>query len=114
MKTTVHDAFVAMYYALEAATDEFPDQGLRTLVRDCDPFIWKDRLSADPAVYEDFSEAFAGASGDKPMGADQSRSFCREWLARQAKRHEFYAGPLVEAFDSVATPEAWADVLAGL
>ncbi len=48
--TTVHDAFMAMYYALEAATDDYPDQGLQTLVQDCDPFVWKDRLSADPAV----------------------------------------------------------------
>ncbi len=114
MQVTAHDTFMAMYYALEAATDSYSDQGLQTLVQDCDPFVWKDRLSADPAVWAEFSEAFTAKHGEKPVTAEQARTFCREWLADQAEKHEFYAGPLVAAFDSVATPEAWEDALAEL
>lgn len=112
MQVTAHVAFMAMYYALEAATDEYPDQGLQTLVQDCDPFVWKDRLSADPAVWAEFSEAFAAEHGDSPVSPEQARAFCRGWLAGQAEGHEFYAGPLVAAFDSVATSDAWENALA--
>lgn len=111
MLVTAHDAFMAMYYALEAATDEYPDQGLKTLVQDCDPFVWKDRLSADPAVWVEFSGACSRLRGDDPMTAEEARSFCRDWLAEQAATHEFYSGPLVDAFDSVAAPQGWADAL---
>ena len=112
MLAAAHDAFMAMYYALEAATDEYPDQGLTTLVQDCDPFVWKDRLSADPAVWTEFSGACSKLHGDAPMTAEEAHAFCRGWLAEQASRHEFYSGPLVEAFDSMATPQDWEAALA--
>ena len=90
MEVTAHDAFMAMYYALEAATDEYRDNGLKTLVEDSNPFVWKDHLSADPAVWADFST---------------------DWLARQSKERECYHAPLVEAFDSIATPQDWESAL---
>ena len=114
MQVTAHDAFMAMYYALEAATDNYPDQGLQTLVQDCDPFVWKDRLSADPAVYAEFSESYSATYGEKPVSAEEARDFCRAWLEKQAETHEFYSGPLVAAFDSIATPEEWERALAEL
>lgn len=77
MLVAAHDAFMAMYYALEAATDEYPDQGLKALVQDCDPFVWKDRLSADPAVWTEFSGACSKIHGNAPMTAEEARSFCR-------------------------------------
>lgn len=70
MLVTAHDAFMAMYYALEAATDEYPNQGLKTLVQDCDPFVWKDRLSAGPAVWTEFSGACSKLHGDTSMTAE--------------------------------------------
>lgn len=103
-----------MYYALEAATDAFQDQGLKTLVEDCDPFVWKDRLSADPAAWAEFSAKFAERYGKKPISPEQARSFCRDWLAWQARDRDFYRGRLVEAFDSVATPADWEAALAEL
>lgn len=114
METTAHDAFVAMYYALETATDEFQDQGLKTLVEDCDPFVWKDRLSADPAVWAEFSTEFSERYGEGTVSPEDARSFCRDWLAEQARDREFYRGPLVEAFDSVAAPADWEAALAEL
>lgn len=114
MRVTVHDAFMAMYYALEAATDDYSGQGLQTLVQDCDPFIWKDRLSADPAVYAEFLEAYSAGYGDGRIDAEEARAFCRAWLEKQVEAHEFYAGPLAPAFDSAATPEAWGGTLATL
>ena len=114
MQATVHDAFTAMYYALEAATDNYSDQGLQTFAQDCDPFVWRDRLSADPAVYAEFSEAFSASCGEQAVSAEEARAFCRGWLEKQAATHEFYAGPLVTAFDSVATPEDWEAALANL
>lgn len=114
MNVTAHDTFVALYYALEAATDEFTNQGLATFVQDCDPFVWKDRLSADPAVYAAFSEAYSNRFGEGSIPAEEARLFCRAWLKEQADRHDFYDGPLVEAFDFVATPETWEAALESL
>ncbi len=114
MRVSAHTAFTAMYYALEAATDEYDDQGLKTFVQDCDPFVWKDHFSADPAVYAEFYEAYSIAYGDKEISPKEARSFCRGWLEQQATTHEFYAGPLVAAYDSIATPEDWESVLADL
>ena len=81
MLVTAHDAFMVMYYALEAATDEYPDQGLTTLVQDCDPFVWKDRLSADPAVWTEFSGGVLQAPRRR---TDDGRGSPRllPWLAR--------------------------------
>ena len=114
MQVTMHDVFVAMYYALEAATDKYDDQKLRTFIQDCDPFVWKDRLSADPAVYAEFSEAYTVAFGDGFVSAEEARVFCRAWLKKQAAAQEFYAGPLVTAFDSIATTRDWASALTEL
>lgn len=112
MEVTAHDAFMAMYYALEAATDEYPDQGLKTLAQDCDPFVWKDRLSADPAVWSEFSTAYSELHGGKAVCVEEARAFCRNWLAEQADEHEYYRAPLVEAFDFVASPQDWEAALA--
>lgn len=114
MEVAAHDAFMAMYYALEAATDEYTDPGLKTLVEDADPFVWKDRLSADPAVWAEFSKEFSENYGEGDVSPEEARSFCRHWLTKQGQKHEFYQAPLVEAFDSVATPQDWEAVLAEL
>lgn len=83
-------------------------------MEDSDPFVWKDKLSADPAVWSEFSAAFTNAYGNSPVSPEQARTFCRDWLEKEAKDHEFYSGPLVVAFDSVATPQDWEDALAEL
>ena len=108
MEVTAHNAFIAMYHALKAATDKYPDQGLKTLVEDANPFIWKDHPSADTAVWTEFSAEFDERYKEGTVSPEVARSFCKSWLARQAQRHEFYRGPLFEAFDSVATPREWA------
>ena len=117
MEITVHSVFLTMYYALEAAleaaSDEFAGPEFETFVMDCDPFIWKDHISADPAVYSEFSEAYVRSYGEGPVSAEEARTFCRGWLKEQAE-YEYYRGPLVEAFDSVATPEDWERVLSEL
>lgn len=111
MEVTAHDAFMAMYYALEAATDEYRGNGLKTLVEDSNPFVWKDHLSADPAVWADFSTEFSESFGERTVSPKEARFFCRDWLARQSKERECYHAPLVEAFDSIATPQDWESAL---
>ena len=48
------------------------------------------------------------------MSPEEARAFCRAWLKKQPETHEFCAGPLVAAFDSIATPEDWERALAEL
>lgn len=114
MKAGCSDVYISMYHALDAAYDEdvrLAKEGILNFLTDADPFIWKDRRSADPVVYSEFREAFEKEFGDAEADADSARLFCREWLANQASRHEVYTGTLREAFDSVASPRRWMDVL---
>ncbi len=98
----------------ETGRPQHTGQEARTWEEDQVPSIWRDQLSADPAVWTEFSTKFAKRYGCEPVSPEEARSFCRDWLAGQAQRHEFYRGPLVEAFDSVATPQEWKAALAEL
>ena len=113
MRINCHDAFIAMYYSLDAAYDDarFAKEGVLSFLTDADPFIWKDRMSADPVVYSEFRSTFEGVFGSGTAEAEPVRSFCGKWLDDQIARHEVYAGSLREAFDSVATTQKWKDVL---
>lgn len=55
---SVYDYFVLMYYALDSAYQDSPNEELLDYISDLNPFIWADEGSADPAEYEEFKAAF--------------------------------------------------------
>ncbi|MCD8316376.1 MAG: hypothetical protein LUB61_03090 [Eggerthellaceae bacterium] len=104
MKFSCHQVYVAMFYALEAAFHRNKDEELEQYVSDSNPFLWKDGGSADPAVYVGFAEAFDKAFGDSAYEKD-SLKFVRNYLKQGG------SPLLIEAFDSVVTPDNWIDGL---
>ena len=111
MAISAETVFISMYYALDAASDSFLDKGLATFVEDANPFVWKDRSSADPAVFEEFKRSFDSHFRNSLDDTEQIRLFCREWLSKERKLVELYDRPHIEAFDCIATPSAWRRVL---
>ncbi len=48
--------YIAMYEALECRYDETKNEELMEYLSEANPYIFKDRNSADPVISEDFSE----------------------------------------------------------
>lgn len=117
MTVMSYDAFVNMYYALTAYEGIKSDR-LREFTSDADPFIWKDKGSADPAVYLEFKQAWNKRFADGYVSAPEARLFARDYLKAQDDGEYAFApagdATLVGAFDSVADEEAWEYGLANL
>lgn len=101
MEVGAYKAFVAMFYALDAALDG-DSARLREYLCDANPFLFKDEGSADPSVFE----AFKGGYSDV---ADEVGSFnyVRDYLSRLDK-------VLLASFDSVADIDSWKKALLDL
>lgn len=104
MSVTAYAAFIAMYYALDAAYDAIGDEQLRRYLSDANPFLFKGEGSADPAVYAEFEQAYKGVCGDDP-NAQEALAAVRGYLKGQD------AGVLIAAFDSVVDPGRWEECL---
>lgn len=118
MTVTAYDAFVNMYYALDAAFDEHNSDRLREFVSEADPFLWKDKGSADPAVYIEFEQAWKKRFGDGQVTPPEARQFVSDYLKTQDEGEYAFAPAgdvtLAEAFDSVADEETWEEALSEL
>lgn len=119
MQVDVYDSFVAMYQALDAAFDEHPtSERLRTFASEANPFLWKGKGSADPAVYAEFEQAWEKEFGDREVKAPEARQFVRGHLKAQDEGEYAFAPAsdvtLVKAFDSVADEETWEKALSDL
>lgn len=117
--TSVYGSFVNMYYALDAVFDEHPSsERLREFASDANPFLWKGKGSADPAVYIEFEQAWKERFGDREVTAPEARQFVRDHLKTQDEGEYAFAPAgdvtLVEAFDSVADEETWEEALSEL
>ena len=107
-----------MYYALDAAFDDHRSERLREFVSDANPFIWKDKGSADPAVYIEFEQAWDKTFGRREPTAPEARKFVRDYLETQDEGEYSFAPAggitLAEAFDSAADEETWEEALSEL
>lgn len=104
MSVTVYAAFIAMYYARDAAYDVNADEELRRYLSGANPFLFKGEGSADPAVYPEFEQAYKGTCGDCP-NAQEALAAVRGYLKGQD------VGVLIAAFDSVVDPGKWEECL---
>ena len=100
MSVTAYAAFIAMYYALDAAYDEIGGEELRRYLSDANPFLFIGEGSADPAVYAEFEQAYKGTCGDC-SNAQEALAAVRDYLGRQD------ADALIAAFDSVVDYASW-------
>ena len=105
--------YVNAFYAVQEAYDSArrnwkrPAQGLKEFVRDANPFLWDERGSAEPALYERFSAEFEQCFGDKGCTGEEGRAFAREWL--ESLESETYGNDLVASLDAIADERAWCE-----
>lgn len=103
MTLTAHKAFVAMFYALDAAYDDNHDRDLGSFLSAANPFLFKGEGSADVAVYDEFRCEYnlQYPEGAKP---EEARLFVRGFLDAKSDK-------LVRFFDGVANASSWADAV---
>ena len=56
-------AFLAMYHLLDSIYSRHPYRNLAVVLGDINPYIFKDRMPADPAAWQDFCEYYEEAKG---------------------------------------------------
>lgn len=107
MQATDWQTFVSMYQALDAAYDGGKSQKVFSFIADANPNIWKGKVSGDPAVFSEFSEAFAERFPQGKADPAAAAKFARAFLSEQNAEYGWAEGDLVASFDSVVTPELW-------
>jgi hypothetical protein len=83
MQATDWQTFVSMYQALEAAYDEGKSQKVLSFIADANPNVWKGKVSGDPAVFSEFSEAFTERFSQGRADPAAAEEFAREFLSAQ-------------------------------
>ncbi|WP_373578254.1 hypothetical protein [Parafannyhessea umbonata] len=104
MAVNAYEAYIAMYYALEAADIEKGKEALTVFLTDADPLLFTGKGSADPAVFSGFSRSYADAY---KAGANEEDAldFVRRYLQSTNDPS------LLEAFDSVVDESSWKEAL---
>lgn len=110
-------AYVNAYYAIEEALEarlreHAPADGLDAFCRRANPFLWDEEASADRSIYEGFSRDFRGRFDADSSTADEAYDFVRTWL--QSLQGGEFGILLLDAFDSVATRDAFVSSFAPL
>lgn len=99
-----YTAFVAMYYALDAAWDDgAKTDELRSYLSEINPFIWKSKGSADPAHCIELKEAYESKLGEAASN-QEAYYFVEEYLRRV--NPEF-----ASLFCSIVSATEWENVL---
>ena len=78
--TLEHIYYIAMYGVLEAIFDEEPTEERRDYLTDANPYIWKTRISADPAEYARWQKFYKLTFGDKQLNTDEAYDFALKYL----------------------------------
>ena len=103
MVVATDKAFVAVYYALDAAYDNNHDKILREYLSNANPFQFKDGRSADPATYSEFRSFYEGRIGSQ-SNQENSLSCVHEYLRYQNPN-------FLEIFDTIVNKETWVEAL---
>lgn len=119
MKVDVYNSFITMYQALDAAFEEhLSSERLRAFVSEANPFLWKNKGSADRAVYIEFEQVWDERFGNREIASSEARELVRDYLKSQDEGEYSFAPAgditLAEAFDSVADEETWEAALSSL
>lgn len=110
------DAFVIYvnaYSALQEAYDssrrnwEPPTPGLDAFCRDANPFVWDERGSVEPELYEGFCTRFDERFPKGMCSATDGRLLAREWLL--ALEGPLYGTHLASSLDDIAPEYVWCE-----
>lgn len=113
MVTDGYSTFVNMFLALDASWDERNDDTLAGYLSEASPFTFAGRGSADPAVWSEFSSAFAARFPQGTAHLEDAHEFVRDYLADISDEYSrAYPGRvrLADAFEEIAPLGRWVEV----
>ncbi len=96
---TQFELFCMVFYVLDAAYDQDPDEDLRKYLSDANPFLFEDIGSADPATYADFCSVVPNT-----ISKEESYTIASQYVEK------LQISALAKAFSSVSEIE-WIDGL---
>lgn len=113
MKADAYSTFVNMFMALDAYWDESGDETLGGYLSEANPYLFKDRGSADPAVWTEFEAAFLKRFPTGYASVEDAHRFVRDYLAGIGDEYSrAYPGKvrLVDSFLDIAPLDRWSEV----
>ncbi len=73
---TKDQIYIAMFRAMDCLYDEAPDEELGKYLSEANPYLFKDRQAADPAIEQEFYEFI-----DKDMDSAEAYNRVKEYLS---------------------------------
>lgn len=110
--TDAYSTFVNMFMALDALWDECRDDTLAGYLSEANPFLFKGKGSADPAIWAEFSAAFAKCFPDSEVSLVGAHEFVIGYLEDISDAYsKAYPGSkrLADAFQEIAPLERWVE-----
>lgn len=113
MNIDAYSVFVNMFQALNALWDECRDETLAGFLSEANPFLFKDKGSADPAIWSEFRTAFEERFPDGCQNLDDAYSFVQSYLHGISDEYsKAYPGKwrLDDAILEIAPADRWSEV----
>lgn len=96
-----HTVFIVMFRALDCLYEESPNETMREYLSDANPYIFKDRNSADPAVGAKFANKWIRSGLPEDISAIDAYSFVQDYLQSYT--------PFSAVYDDISLSE-WCDL----
>ena len=81
MTISERSIYLTIYHSLFAVWSKDHDETLGFYLSNADPYLWKDGHSADPAVWEDFDEAFVKRFPGGCGSAEDAHAFALTYIS---------------------------------
>lgn len=110
MQTDAYNTFINMFLSLDAYWDEHRDETIAGFLSEANPYLFKDKGSADPAVWLDFSSLFAKQFLSGRASLRDAHTFVQKYLVDMSEEYsKAYPGGkrLDEAFAEIASLNRW-------
>lgn len=113
MIADAYSTFVNMFLALDALWDECHDDTLAGYLSEANPYFFKDKGSADPAIWAEFSAAFSLRFSEGNASLEDAHQMVVGYLEGISDEYSrVYPGNkrLAEAFQEIAPVDRWIQV----
>lgn len=98
--------FIAMYRALDCLFDETQREDLGNYLSEANPYLFADRKSADPAVFDGFSNYFDSFYINDNITVEEGYNFVKKYLSSD---HLSYYGNFTLIFNDISLEE-WTEL----
>lgn len=112
MSISAHNIYLNMYYELDDAWKEKPNDALGDYLSEANPFFWKGCHSADPAIWAEYNDVFKKLRPDGCETLEDAYDFACTYL-QEAGTYYNAVNPgtpsIASAFQMHTPLQAWED-----